>query len=386
MSRGDRLRRLRAANLVALLAVALLASAACASGHSGVASAPTATRPPATPTATTDPWITEGLSVSSTHILAPDGRALTLLGAARYSLEFECQGDGHFQQADFQAMRAWGMNTVRIPLSSGFWRNLGNGCPTYRATVAAAVANAEAAGLYVILDLQRDAPFSLPQDVAGGGEQCPLPDAKYDLAFWRQVAAQYGHAPRVLFDLFGEPHDISWEQWRHGGPITSSCYGYASERTYTAIGMPTLAAAVRAVAPRSIIIVSGLDWGYDLSGIDRQSAIPLRNILYATHPWNHTTVMQPSDWPRAFGTTARQLPVIATEFGAYDCRTGYLATALDYFARLGVSYLAWAWTPGGCQTPGLLANWSGAPSVPYGQYIRRRMLAAAAANPPLPLG
>lgn len=387
VSPRDRLRRLREVGLTALLAVALLASGACASGRSsatGVTATATATRPAVTPTPTQDPWITEGLSIVGTHIHAPDGRNVTLLGAARFSLEFECQGDGHFQLADFQAMRAWGMNTVRIPLSSGFWRNVGGGCPSYRSTVAAAVANAEAAGLYVILDLQRDAPFSLPQDATNGGEQCPLPDATYDLAFWKAVATQYGNDPRILFDLFGEPHDVSWYQWFHGGQITSSCYGYSTDHTYTALSMPALAAAVRAVAPRSILILSGVDWGYDLSGITTQNAVPLKNILYATHPWDHTTVMQPSDWSRAFGALAGALPVIATEFGAYDCSTGYLATAMDYFTRLGISYLAWAWTTGGCQTPSLLADWSGAPSVPYGQYIRQRMLAAAAANPSLP--
>jgi len=369
--------------VVALLVVALLSSAACASVQAPAPiQTPTSTTPP---TPTPDPWATQGLSVRGTRIIAPDGKPITLIGAARFSLEFACQGDGHFQLSDFEAMRAWGMNTVRLPLSSAYWRNLDNGCPDYRATVAAAVAHAEAAGLYVILDLQRDAPFSSPDAATSGGAQCPLPDARYDLAFWQSLAAMYRGDPRVLFDLFGEPYEVSWDQWWSGGSITSSCYGdgYQTQHTYTAIGMPALAAAVRAVAPRNLIILSGLDWGYDLSGLSRQHAVSLSNVLYATHPWGHPSVQRPFDWPRAFGATAQQLPVIATEFGAYDCQTGYISTELAYFAHLHMSFLAWAWTTGGCQTPALLASWSGAPTVPYGSFIRQRMLTVAATNPPL---
>jgi len=166
--------------------------------------APAPTLPPtSTPTPTPD----IALSLSGAQIMR-GGQPVTLVGAARYSLEFECHGDGHFQLSDFQAMRTWGMNTVRIPLSSAFWRNLDGKCPDYQATVAEAVASAEHAGLYVILDIQRDAPFSLAQDAIDGGSQCPLPD-QYDAALWRQAAQTYRNDPRVLLDLFGEPYNVS---------------------------------------------------------------------------------------------------------------------------------------------------------------------------------
>jgi len=91
--------------------------------------APASTLPPtSTPTPTPD----IALSLSGTQIMR-GGQPITLVGAARYSLEFECHGDGHFQLSDFQAMRTWGMNTVRIPLSLAFWRNLDGKCPDYQA-------------------------------------------------------------------------------------------------------------------------------------------------------------------------------------------------------------------------------------------------------------
>jgi endoglucanase len=362
---------MRGAVVLGVIATILFGMLSASRGASSVRVAATAaTTATLAPTPTPD----IALAVSGTQIVR-GGQRITLLGAARYSLEFECRGDGHFQLADFLAMRSWGMNTARIPLSSAFWRNLDGKCPDYRATVAQAVANAEQAGLYVILDLQRDAPFNLPQDAITGGAQCPLPD-HYDVAFWQQVARTYRNDPHVLFDLFGEPYNVSATQWAHGGWITTACFPIAARAmTYQAVGMPELAAQVRAIAPHNLIILSGLGWGYDLSAI---TPVHLPGILYGTHPWNHVVIQQPADWPRAFGNTAQHLPVIATEFGAYDCQTGYIAAEIAYFERLRMSFLAWAWTPGNCGD--LIANWAGTPTRPYGQYIREQMLQAAARN------
>ena len=318
------------------------------------------------------------LSVHGTRIVDGNGHAVMLAGATDFSLEFSCSGDGHFQPSDFQAMRSWGMNTVRITLSSAFWRNLDGSCPDYTATVTGAIANALSAGLYVILTLQWDAPFSLSQDALHGGAQCPLPDATYDVRFWQDLAAIYQDDPRVIFDLFSEPHDIDWYQWEHGGTITSACFLYSVPHTYQAIGMPQLASKVRVIAPDNLIILSGMGWGYDVSGIQANSATPLTNVIYGTHPFNHGGgSQQPYDWPRAFGSTAAHLPVIATEFGSYDCQTSYIAREISYFEQLHISFIAWAWTTGSCATPSLLANWSGTPTAPYGTYIQQQMRALA---------
>jgi hypothetical protein len=321
------------------------------------------------------------LSVRGTHIVDGSGKTVTLLGATDFSLEFSCSGDGHFRLADFRAMRAWGMNTVRFTLSSAFWRNLDGRCPDYTGTVTAAVANAESAGLYVILTLQWDAPFSLPQDATSGGAQCPLPDANYDVRFWQDIAEIYQDDPRVIFDLFSEPHDIDWSEWESGGTITSSCFRYTVPYTYQAIGMPELASKVRLIAPSNLVILSGLGWGYDLSGIEAYGAYgsaSMANTLYGTHPFDHSGgTQQPYDWPRAFGSLATHLPVIATEFGSYDCQTSYIAQEITYFKLMHMSFVAWAWTTGSCTIPSLLANWSGRPSAPYGVYIQQQIHALA---------
>ena len=375
--------------LAALLASVLVVRAnAGSTGNSaappGVSSAATATLP----IAGSRPPI---LTIAGTRFVA-SGHPITLVGVSHSALEYACAGDGHFSRADDLLMKSWGMNVVRIPLSSAYW-NLADGvCPTYRLTVASAVTNARSAGLFVILDLQWSAPVAMLGAPANGGAQCPMPDAGADLAMWRDLATLYRGDTGVLFDLYGEPHNISWSTWHSGGTLTlagqTACYDWNSPGaipqygTYTAMGMRTLVANIRAIAPNNILILSGLNWGYDLSGIPTGYAVPGHNIAYATHPWD-TPDKQPLDWQRAFGKTAASYPVLVDEFGEYDCGTSYVATAISYFNAHHLSWLAWKWQPGPCSGSGatVLASWSGTPNGPYGTYIRAQMLALARSNP-----
>ncbi|HKD74812.1 MAG TPA: cellulase family glycosylhydrolase, partial [Ktedonobacterales bacterium] len=256
---------------------------------------PLATPTPVTPTATPLPPV-PALSVQGTQFVDADGNPVTLVGATRQSLEYLCNGDGHFLPADFRAMRSWGMNTVRITVSSEFWAGSGGNCPNYHQTIAEAVSNAESVGMYVILALQWDAPFDTAHDRVYGGVQCPMPDNHKDVGMWRDLAQIYRYDQRVLFDVFSEPHDVNWNTWLNGGTISgAACYiisqgnGQTETGTYDAIGMRDLVAAVRAVSLHTIIIVSGLDWGYNLSDVGSGGVLSESNVVYSTHPFNYGT-------------------------------------------------------------------------------------------------
>lgn len=327
------------------------------------------------------------LTVHGTEIQSATGQAVTLIGATRSSLEYLCQGDGHFAPADFQAMRAWGMNVVRVTLSSEFWMNAGSSCPTYRQTVADAVAHAEVAGLYVILVLHWSAPFDTALDRQHGGAQCPMPDTGKDVAFWSELAMRYRADTNVLFDLYGEPQNVSWQTWYSGGSITATCYAiYANHSatqetgTYTAIGMQALSAQVRAIAPQNVIIISGTDWGYNLADVRQGYQITTANVLYATHPFNYAT-KSPANWEHDFGQLATQTAVIATEFGSYDCGTAYIDAAIRFFTAHHMSWLAWSWNIATCAGPSLIADWQGTPTPAYGNLIQRQMRDATAPQP-----
>jgi endoglucanase len=130
-----------------------------------------------------------------------------------------------------------GLNTIRLPLNEASWLNYtcydsGNGAASrlyapaagggytpdpdgvYQATVKQAVANATAAGMYVILDLHWGAPNN-----AAGHAICPIgqpgfADNDHALAFWKSVADTFKGNPAVIFELFNEPYGTNvYNDW-----------------------------------------------------------------------------------------------------------------------------------------------------------------------------
>jgi hypothetical protein len=112
---------------------------------------------------------------------------------------------------DFTKLAAWKLNVVRLPVNEDSW--LGNSVtgmagnvitlngPAYQAEVAATVKAANAAGLYVILDLHWSAPANFI-----GNVQNPMADADNSVAFWTSVANAFMNNPAVIFELFNEPY------------------------------------------------------------------------------------------------------------------------------------------------------------------------------------
>jgi len=335
-------------------------------------------KPTATAFALTPTLPPPQLHVAGQQIVDDRGNPITFIGAASPSLEYSCHGNGHQEVADFMAMKSWGMNIVRLPLSSAFWRNLQGSCPDYKQTVAKVVTNAEVVGLDVLLDLQWNAPLSLAIDAKKGGTQCPIP-TELDATFWREVGTAYGYDHRVLFELFSEPYAPNANIWYHGGTVSDNCNNrYDTPITYTGIGMLDLVNAVRATAPDTILLVSGNGWGYDLSMLGPAYPFPDQNIMFSTHPFGHPNYEQVWDWQRAFGNAVDAgYPVFISEFGQYDCGTDYNAQVINYAKLHKLSWVTWAWEDWGCQGPGLLKDWNGEPSDPYGTFIRQQMLSAS---------
>ncbi|MBA3827239.1 MAG: cellulase family glycosylhydrolase [Ktedonobacterales bacterium] len=309
------------------------------------------------------------LSVASNHIVDRQGHIITLVGASRWALEFECHGDGHYSVADFQAMHAWGMNAVRLTLSSAYWLNIRGLCPDYRTTVAAAIANAEQAGLYVMPVLQFEAPFPSSNEILHGGALYQMPDMNA-IPFWRDLATRYANDPRMIFEIYSEPHDVGWALWRNGGQVPIRTTSYRTP------GMQALVTLINGIAPQRLVVVGGLVYAFDLSGVTAGYAIIGRNIVYTTHPYDYSN-KQAWAWPSAFLNLARRVPVIASEFGEFDRGSHYIAAVIAVFQQLHTGYFAWAWTAGTGTTDLLgVGGWGGTPSA-YGRYIRATMLAHA---------
>jgi endoglucanase len=312
---------------------------------------------PAAPATTASHATTNGFRVVGNRILDSRGATFTVHGVARPSLEWSCQGqalDGSsgIPPVEYVTMRsAWGANTVRLALNEMSWVGDAGleawaGCPGYIATVTSTVAAARAAGLVVLLDLH----WSDADDHSQAPRQHCSPDIS-SLRFWRSVAATFKGDAGVWFELYNEPHGISWSQWRDGGPVTCE-----DGTVYESVGMQALLDAVRAAGAGNIVVAGGLDWAFDLSGLPEWH-LTGTNVAYATHPY----VFKPSGtaaWDEAFGAAARYAPVIATEFGRTTCEATdpYDSESLAYFRARGVGYTGWAWWAGSCEFPSLLAS------------------------------
>jgi endoglucanase len=270
-------------------------------------------------------------------------------GVDRPSLEWSSTGE-QLSPADYMNMAAWKANVVRIALNQDFWLS---DSPAYDAAypplIDSQVQWAEAAGLDVIVDLH----WSDKGDFSQKAAQQRMADA-HSLTFWTQVAGRYKADGRVLFELYNEPHDVAWEVWQNGG---------ASGDGFTVVGMQQLYAAVRATGAENLVIIGGLDFAYDLSGVPAHR-ISGHNIVWATHPYN-TTGKQPSNWDTGFGSLSATDPVMATEFGdsSASCGTDYYSAFIAYADAHKISWSGWAWYVSGCMFPSIITDWSGHPNA-----------------------
>src|SRR3954452_4755177 len=221
------------------------------------------------------------LHVVGTHLVdAATGQAFVARGANWPSFEYACfygyaysntAQDGNVDPSAQGAavIASWHINTVRIPLNQNCWLGL-DGSPAsqpgttltvagYRAAVQQWVQTLNAAGLAVILDLHWSSPAGVPAE-----GQRAMPDDRSD-DFWMSVATTFKDDRAVMFDVFNEPYsrtpnfDLTWACWRDGGgPVPTANDGQTiNGTTYTAVGMATLVAAIRAAGAGQPILLGG---------------------------------------------------------------------------------------------------------------------------------
>jgi endoglucanase len=328
------------------------------------------------------------------------------------SFEYACvQGWGYSNRgadaATAEAMLAWGINTVRIPLNQDCWlgddrqpRNLLAGprlTPAgYRQAVDSFVRALTGAGLAVIVDLH----WSGPQGTVSDGLR-PMPDNRSD-DFWRSVATRFRDEPAVMFDVFNEPHsrwdpaarkwafELDWDCWANGGctaPDQPDTARRLDGSTYTTIGMRSLVGAVRSTGARQPVILGGLDYANDLSGW-RAAAPADDQLVAAFHNYPGKPCATPACWAGEITALARHVPVLTTEVGQNDCRAGFTRRYMNWADRQGIGYLAWAWwdlgeslgAPG-CTNFALIEDLDGTPTPGYGSVVRARLKAPLAKDP-----
>ena len=232
--------------------------------------------------------------------------------------------------------RTWHADAVRIPLNEDCWLGI-NGVPTqfatgtYQSTIVAAVSALNSAGFYVILDLHWNAPGGR---VAKGQEL--MADTDHSPAFWSSVAETFRTNSSVMFDLYNEPHGISWSCWRDGCQVPQGWH---------AAGMQSLVDAVRATGATQVLLLGGLGYSNDESGWSAyEPADPDHELAASLHVHNVDACVDASCWTAEVGPLTHVVPVVATEVGERDQGSSMVDAFIGWANTYGVGVLGWEYT------------------------------------------
>jgi aryl-phospho-beta-D-glucosidase BglC (GH1 family) len=321
------------------------------------------------------------LHVVKTQILNARNEPVRLRGVNTACLEWSSDGEGHILRTVQTAIKDWHVNHIRLPLAQDRWfgkaREQSDDGRSYRALVARVVELCAAHGCYIILDLHWSDAGQWGQHIG----QHVMPDQN-SAAFWKDCAAVYKNHPAVIFDLYNEPHDVSWDVWLAGGKVTEKGSRRAPELTYEAVGMQTLLDVVRGTGARNVVIAGGLDWSYDMSGFlhgKQLSDSGGDGVIYANHtyPFKGDTVEQ---WIAKLEKASKVIPVIVSEFGAESrgarAKAGQTAEQWVQQVLQALDDHNWSWTVWDLHpaaSPCLISNWNYTPTPYFGKWVKQSL-------------
>jgi hypothetical protein len=266
-------------------------------------------------------------------------------------------------------MAQWHIDTVRLPLNEDCWLGINGLSPAssgaaYRSAIAAYVHQLEDRQIVVDIDLHWSAPGS-----QRATSQQQMADADHSVQFWQSVASVFRNDPLVIFELYNEPHGITWSCWRDGCAVPAG----RTAPAYQAAGMQQLVNAVRATGARNPLLLDGLARASDLGGWRAFEPFdPARALVAAWHIYGPSGCGA-SCWQRKV-SEVRATPLLVTELGQRDCGSSFVNTLMSWLDRRGVGYFAWAWnTWPDCKGPSLITGYGGTPHANYGEAVRKHL-------------
>jgi hypothetical protein len=316
------------------------------------------------------------IHVSGNHLVNGAGSTIQLHGVNRSGPEYQCVHglgifDGPSDDASVAAMASWhGVNTVRVPLNEDCWLGI-NGSPNggvsaaqYQAAIQGYVARLHAHGLYAIIELH----WSAPGTSQATGQEV-MPDADHSPTFWSQVALAFKADPATIFDLFNEPNGINWACWRDGCDVTNG------HGTWRVAGMQSLVSAVRTTGATNVVMLGGLNFSNDISGLlpPYRPADPANQLAASFHVYNFNPCKTTACWDTDLLPVVAQMPIVAGEIGEDDGTATLINAFMAWAEPKGISHLAWTWDTWGCGGAVLISDYSGTPCPGYGAGYRAHL-------------
>jgi hypothetical protein len=319
------------------------------------------------------PSMFAGLHAVGNRIVGADGGTVSLHGVNRSGSEFACVGgygffDGPTDAASIAAMKAWGINAVRVPINEDCWLGINGVAAAYSGTnyqqaIETYVDLLLASGIYPIVDLHWNAPGTT---LATGQE--PMADADHSPAFWTSAAGVFKSKGSVVLELYNEPWPdndqdttAAWTCWRDGGSCPSV--------SFTVAGMQTLVDTVRATGATNLLLLGGVEYSNALSQwAAYKPTDPLNNLAAAWHVYQGNACSDASCFDQIAAPVAAAFPIIATEIGDSSCDGAFMTTVMQWLDAHDQSYAAWSWNAWGtaCSNYSLVTDYTGTPNGAYG--------------------
>jgi hypothetical protein len=297
-------------------------------------------------------------------------------------MEWTSNGEDHILTTIQTAIRDWHANIIRLPLSQDRWFGKGpeqhDDGVAYRTLVKQVVDTCSSQNCYIMLDLHWSDANQWGQQIG----QHKMPDAN-SVAFWKSIAPLYKNNPAVLFDLYNEPHDVSWDVWHDGGSVTEQDRRTSVSTTYDAVGMQAMLDAVRSTGAKNVVVAGGLDWSYDMSGFlnGKQLSDPKgHGVIYANHnyPFKGDTV---DKWLEKMDAASKVIPIIVSEFGSGGGGGGFgrrqpqnddwILRVLQILHDRDLDWTAWDMHPRAAPT--LISDWNYTPTPTFGVYVKEAL-------------
>ncbi|MET4082413.1 hypothetical protein ABIB40_002371 [Pedobacter sp. UYP30] len=215
----------------------------------------------------------------------------------------------------------WNINVVRLPINQQWWLNNENG--NYRKLIDNIIDSLKSRNIYTIFDLQW---------INTKLKINPLPNQQ-SVELMKQVAKRYKNEPAVIYDIYNEPRDCTHQDW--------------------AAWAVKLIEGIRGVHPNALILVNGIDWGYDLGGF-MKNPLPYKNIVYGSHLYPQKPGSGYKSKPEFDkywkGILDKNLPLFIGEIGPEEPNynneeqlASFLDPHLALIDSLSLGYTAWSW-------------------------------------------
>jgi aryl-phospho-beta-D-glucosidase BglC (GH1 family) len=271
--------------------------------------------------------------------------------------------EGNWKKSHFKEAMDWGANIIRLPVHPRSWRARGE--EGYLKLLDQAVEWANELGVYLIMEWHSIG--NLKEEKFQ--HEMYVTTLEETHAFWNTVSGRYADEPAVaMYELFNEPTitgprfgNMTWEEWK--------------------VMNEEMIDIIRANHPKSVILVAGFNWAYDLTPVGKKP-VERKSIAYVSHPYpqKREAPWEPQ-WQKDWGFVADTYPVILTEVGfALAEEEGvhvpvkgdetYGKALVGFTAERGISWVVWCFDPD--WSPYMFTDWNYTPTR-QGKFFRKVM-------------